>query len=265
MTYRDILVETVNGACWITLNRPEARNALLAGTVRELLTALGAAARDPEVASVVLTGAGDKTFCAGGDLRVGTGAEGAEDLRVYLFNMGELEAGMRHVPKPVLAAVNGAAFGGGCVLAAIADLTIASDKASFNAAGPRIAKADAGYGTAYLARVVGEKKAKEMWMLCRTYGADDALAMGLVNKIVPAAELRREVQAWADELLAISPTALRLVKHSFNADTASIQGISHMGGAALEYLWNSEEAAEAMAAFLEKRSPDFTRFRKEPR
>jgi len=261
MTYEDILYEAPDGVAWITINRPEVRNAFRAKTVDELIAAFRAAWGDPEVGVVVLTGAGDKAFSAGGDQRerTGGGYTGGTGLGM---DMHGLHGVIRGIPKPVIAMVNGYAIGGGHVLHVLCDLTIAADTAVFGQTGPRVGSVDPGFGTAYLARVVGEKKAREIWYLCRQYGAGEALAMGLVNRVVPAAELRAETERWCRELLEKSPTALRLAKQSFNADTEHIAGLTELGFSALELYYQTEEALEGRNAFLEKRAPRFRKPRR---
>src|SRR6266516_1199413 len=239
MTYEDILCDARDGVAWITINRPEVRNAFRAKTVDELIAAFRAAWGDPEVGVVVLTGAGY------------TGGTGLG------MDMHGLHGVIRAIPKPVIAMVNGYAIGGGHVLHVLCDLTIAADTAVFGQTGPRVGSVDPGFGTAYLARIVGEKKAREFWYLCRQYSAAEALAMGLVNKVVPAAELRAETERWCRELLEKSPTALRLAKQSFNADTEHIAGLTELGFSALELYYQTEEALEGRNAFLEKRPPRF--------
>jgi 2-ketocyclohexanecarboxyl-CoA hydrolase len=251
MELHDVLYESANGIAWITINRPERRNAFRALTVRELTACFREAWHDRGVGVVVLTGAGDKAFCSGGDQKE-RGGSGYDEMDV-----SALHAVIRNIPKPVIAMVNGYAIGGGHVLHVICDLSVAADSAIFGQTGPRVGSVDPGFGTAYLARVVGEKKAREIWYLCRQYSAADALAMGLVNKVVPAAELRTEVESWCAELLAKSPTALKLAKLSFNADTDHIIGIGGLGFAALELYYGTSEAKEGADAFLEKRPPDF--------
>lgn len=265
MDYKDILYEVTDGVAWITINRPEVYNAFRNRTAKELLCAFRSAWMDMKVGVLVLTGAGEKAFCTGGD-QSSKSEEGyeADSPEEFLSNVGELHAIIRNVPKPVIAAVNGYAIGGGHVLHVLCDLSIASQTAKFGQAGPKVGSVDPGWGTAYLARVVGEKKAREIWYLCRVYSADDAKQMGLVNAVVPPENLREETQSWAAELLEKSPTALKLAKQSFNADTASIQGISHMGFSALDLFYRTEESAEGMGAFKERRKPDFDQFRKMP-
>src|SRR5499433_1378262 len=237
MAYTDILYEKKNGVAWITINRPEVRNAFRTTTVAELTDAFVDARWDATIGVVVLTGAGDKAFCSGGDQKErgqGGYAPGQRPMDVEA-----LHSAIRHIPKPVIAMVNGFAIGGGHVLHVLCDLSIAADTAIFGQTGPRVGSVDAGHGTGFLARIVGEKKAREIWFLCRQYSAQEALAMGLVNKVVPAAELRSEVEAWCRELLAMSPTALKLAKYSFNADTDHIHGITEMGFSALELYYQS--------------------------
>ena len=257
MPFEDILYETGNGVAWITINRPEVRNAFRARTVDELVSAFRQAWHEPDIGVVVLTGAGDKAFCSGGDQRErGSAGYGATASGIGL-DVAALHSVIRNVPKPVIAMVNGYAIGGGHVLHVLCDLTIASDNAIFGQTGPRVGSVDPGFGTAYLARVVGEKKAREIWYLCRQYSASEALAMGLVNRVVPASRLRAEVEQWCAELLEKSPTALKLAKYSFNADTDHIHGITEMGFSALELYYQTDEALEGRDAFIEKRKPNF--------
>ena len=256
MAYEDILCETRDGVAWVTINRPEVRNAFRTLTVDELIRAFRAAWADRAVGVAVLTGAGDKAFSAGGDQRErGTsGYGGASGLGMDVHG---LHGVIRAIPKPVIAMVNGFAIGGGHVLHVLCDLSIAADTAIFGQVGPRVGSVDPGFGTAYLARIVGEKKAREIWYLCRQYTAQEALAMGLVNAVVPAAALRAETERWCRELLEKSPTALRLAKQSFNADTEQLGGITELGFSALELYYGTEEAEEGRKAFLEKRPPRF--------
>ncbi len=260
MAYEDILYETRDGVAWITINRPQVRNAFRARTVDEMVAAFRAAWADADVGVVVLTGAGDKAFCSGGDQK-DRGEAGYGTGTGIGLDVASLHSVIRGIPKPVIAMVNGFAIGGGHVLHVLCDLSIAADTAVFGQTGPRVGSVDPGFGTAYLARVVGEKKAREIWYLCRQYSAADALAMGLVNKVVPAAELRREVEAWCAELLEKSPTALKLAKFSFNADTDHIHGITEMGFSALELYYQTPEAQEGRNAFVEKRKPEFRKKR----
>ena len=257
----DVHYEVDNGLAWITINRPERMNAFRARTVDELIHCVKHAWADGEVGVICLTGAGDRAFCTGGDQkqRAETGDYGHSESG--LFEVEYLHRLLREVPKPVIAAVNGYAIGGGHVLHVLCDLTIASDSAIFGQTGPRVGSFDAGFGSAYLARVVGEKRAREIWFLCRRYDAETAERWGLVNRVVPAAELRAEVRSWADEILALSPTALRFLKASFNADTEHIAGIGQLAFTGLGLFVGSDEAEEGLRAFSEKRTPNFAPFR----
>jgi dihydroxynaphthoic acid synthetase len=259
----DVRVETGDGIATITIDRPEVMNALAPATVEELLDALTAVGDDPEIGVVILTGAGDRAFCTGGDLNAwkeGTGYADASWTGIGL-KVERLHTLIRTLPKPVIAAVNGYAIGGGNVLQVVCDLSIASSTAVFGQVGPRVGSFDAGFGTAYLARLVGERKAREIWMLCRRYSAEDALAMGLVNAVVPPERLLPEATAWAREILALSPTAVKLVKASFNADSEHIAGIGSLAFAALSLYYGTPESAEGHDSLVEKRKPDFRRFR----
>ena len=264
MAYEDILYETRAGTAWITINRPSVRNAFRGQTVDELIDAFRRAWHDDEVGVAVLTGAGDKAFSAGGDQRergsTGYGGKGGIGLDLH-----GLHGVIRAIPKPVIAMVNGFAIGGGHVLHVLCDLTIAAEHAVFGQVGPKVGSVDPGFGTAYLARIVGEKKAREIWYLCRQYSASEALAMGLVNRVVPSAELRAETERWCQELLAKSPMALRLAKQSFNADSEQLSGLTELGFTALELYYATPEAQEGRNAFIEKRPPDFRKAAKQPR
>jgi 2-ketocyclohexanecarboxyl-CoA hydrolase len=257
----DVRYEVERGLAWITIDRQERMNAFRARTVEELIRCLKAAWASPEVGVACLTGAGDRAFCTGGDQkqRAETGDYGPSESG--LFEVEALHRLIRELPKPVIAAVNGYAIGGGHVLHVLCDLTIAADTAVFGQTGPRVGSFDAGFGTAYLARVVGEKRARELWMLCRRYDARTAERWGLVNQVVPAAELRAEVRRWADEILALSPTALRFVKQSFNADTEHMAGIGQLAFSGLDQFAGSDEAREGVEAFAAKRAPDFAPYR----
>ncbi len=260
MAYTDILYEKKGGVAWITINRPEVRNAFRTTTVAELTDAFADARWDGAIGVVVLTGAGDKAFCSGGDQKErgrGGYAPGERPMDVEA-----LHSAIRHIPKPVVAMVNGFAVGGGHVLHVLCDLSIASDNAIFGQTGPRVGSVDAGHGTGYLARVVGEKKAREIWYLCRQYSAQEALEMGLVNRVVPLKDLRAEVERWCAELLEKSPTALALAKQSFNIDSETRAGVAQFAGPALGLYYRTEEAMEGRNAFVEKRPVDFKKFRK---
>jgi naphthoate synthase len=259
MDFQDILYEKKGGVARITINRPETRNAFRNQTLVELSDAFNDAWSDKSVGVVVLTGAGDKAFCSGGDQKQREkGGYGGAPRRVSAHHIHRL---IRQIPKPVIARVNGFAIGGGHVLHVVCDLSIASENAIFGQTGPRVGSYDAGFGSAYLGRVVGEKKAREIWYLCRQYSAQEALAMGLVNKVVPYDKLDEEVDAWCKEILAKSPTALKMLKASFNADSDNIEGISAMAMGSLDLFYNTDEAMEGRNAFVEKRPVDFSKFR----
>jgi naphthoate synthase len=261
MTYTDVVYEKKDGVAWIVINRPEVRNAFRTRTVHELTDAFTDARFDPSVGVVVLTGAGDRAFCSGGDQKErGSGGYSSDGQRP--MDVDALHNAIRHCPKPVIAMVNGFAIGGGHVLHLLCDLSIAADTAVFGQTGPRVGSVDAGFGTGYLARVVGEKKAREIWYLCRQYTAQEALAMGLVNKVVPLKDLRTEVETWCQELLDKSPTALRLAKLSFNIDSEQRAGVAEFATTSLNLYYQTEEAMEGRNAFVEKRPVDFRKFRK---
>lgn len=256
-SFEDITYVVDETAAIITINRPQRYNAFRGQTVEELIEAFRLAWADKTVRSVILTGAGEKAFCTGGDVkqRAETGDYGP--TKSGMFEIGYLQKLIRDIPKPVIAAVNGVAIGGGHVLHVLCDVTIASETARFGQAGPRVGSFDAGFGTAYLARVVGEKKAREIWFFCRQYDAKEALDMGLVNKIVPADQLMAEAKAWAAEIAALSPTAIKFCKQSFNADTEAHAGLSNLAMTALDSFATSAEGMEGAKAFAEKRTPDF--------
>jgi len=262
MPFEDIIYEKKDGIATITINRPEKRNAFRTLTVDELIAAFQDAWWDHAVGVVIFTGAGDKAFCAGGD-QSERGASGYDTSSAgHEMNVEALHNIIRNIPKPVIAAVNGFAIGGGHVLHVLCDISLAADTARFGQTGPRVGSFDAGYGSAYLARVVGEKKAREIWYFCRQYTAEEAREMGLVNKVVPADKLMDEARAWAGELLQKSPTALKFLKYSFNADSAHIGGISNLAMSALELYYQTDEALEGVSAFNERRPVDFSKFRK---
>jgi 2-ketocyclohexanecarboxyl-CoA hydrolase len=253
----DVAYEVEDGLAWITIDRPERLNSFRARTVEELIRCFKRAWASEEVGVICLTGAGERAFCAGGDQkqRAESGDYGPSESG--LFEVEYLQRLIREVPKPVIAAVNGFAIGGGHVLHLLCDLTIAAEGAVFGQNGPRVGSFDAGFGSNYLARVVGEKRAREIWFLCRRYDAETAERWGLVNTVVPAGELRAEVRRWADEILALSPTALRFLKQSFNADTEHMAGLGHVAFSGLELFVDSDEAQEGVEAFDAKRRPDF--------
>lgn len=259
-TYEDIKFEVDGTTAIITINRPERYNAFRGQTVEELIGAFRAAWVDNRVRAVILTGAGEKAFCTGGDVkqRAETGDYGP--TKSGMFEIDYLHTVIREIPKPVIAAVNGLAIGGGHVIHVVCDLSIAADTARFGQAGPRVASFDGGFGTNYLARVVGEKRAREIWYLCRQYDAATAERWGLVNAVVPADQLLDEAKKWAVEIAEKSPSALKFLKHSFNTDTAHQAGIANLSTAALGLLLETPEGNEGAAAFAEKRAPDFNQF-----
>ena len=257
----DVAYEVDRGLAWITINRPDRYNAFRARTVDELIRCFKAAWADSDVGVIAFTGAGDKAFCAGGDQKQRQESGDYGESETGLFEIETLHRVIREIPKPVIAAVNGVAIGGGHVLHVLCDLTIAAEHATFGQAGPKVGSFDAGFGTAYLARVVGEKRAREIWFLCRQYDAATAERWGLVNRVVPGDRLAAEVREWADEMLRLSPTALRVLKHSFNADSESIAGLSTMAWDTLDLFVDSDEAREGVEAFGAKRPPDFSPWR----
>jgi dihydroxynaphthoic acid synthetase/2-succinyl-6-hydroxy-2,4-cyclohexadiene-1-carboxylate synthase len=262
--YTDIIYEKAEGIARITINRPEVRNAFRPLTVMEMIDAFDDAREDTAVGVVLLTGAGGEAFCSGGDIKVRGDAGYVHDDKVERLNVLELQRQIRYLPKPVIAVVAGYAIGGGHVLHVCCDLTIAADNARFGQTGPRVGSFDAGYGATLLARIVGHKKAKEIWFMCRQYDAQQALEMGLVNTVVPLADLEEESIAWAQEILAHSPTAIRFLKASFNADTDGLAGLQMLAGDATRLYYMSEEGQEGRNAWLEKRKPDFSKYPRFP-
>jgi 2-ketocyclohexanecarboxyl-CoA hydrolase len=255
MEYEDILYEVRDGVATITINRPDKHNAFRGQTCEELIHAFHRAGWDKSIGVIVLTGAGDKAFCTGGDQSAHAGSyDGRGTIGLPIE---ELQTVIRDVPKPVIARVQGYAIGGGNVLATLCDLTIASDRAQFGQVGPKVGSVDPGFGTAFLAQVVGEKRAREMWYLCRRYTAEQAYQMGLCNVVVPHDRLDDEVAAWCAELMERSPTALAIAKRSFNAATESLRGLASMGMQSLALYYQTEESKEGVRAFAEKRKPDF--------
>ncbi len=262
--YEDIIYEHTDGIARITINRPNVRNAFRPETVSELMGAFAHARDDAGIGVVLLTGAGQAAFCSGGDQRVrGEGGYVGAD-RVPRLNVLDLQRMIRTLPKPVIAVVAGYAIGGGHVLHLVCDLTIAADNAIFGQTGPKVGSFDGGYGACYLARVVGHKKAREIWYLCRQYTAQEALAMGLVNTVVPLDQLQDEAVRWANELLEKSPMALRVLKAAFNADTDGLAGLQQLAGDATLLYYLSAEAQEGRNAYLEKRRPNFSKFPRYP-
>lgn len=259
-TYSDILYEVEHTTAVVTINRPERYNAFTGRTVDELIAAFRSAWADRSVRCIILTGAGNKAFCSGGDVkqRALTGDYGPTESG--LFDLDYFHRLIREVPKPVIAAVNGAAIGGGHVIQVLCDISIASANATFGQAGPRVGSFDAGFGATYLARVVGEKRAREIWFFCRQYSAEQAERWGLVNKVVPPEELMREAHRWATEVATMSPTAIKFLKHAFNADTEHQAGFANIAGAGLALFLESPEGKEGATAFAEKRAPQFNNF-----
>ncbi len=262
--FSDIRHETAEGIAKITINRPEVRNAFRPQTVRELTRAFDAARDDPSIGVVVLTGEGSDAFSSGGDQTI-RGDDGYTDEHgIGRLNVLDLQIQIRRLPKPVVGMVAGYAIGGGHVLHLCCDLTIAADNARFGQTGPRVGSFDAGYGISLLARQIGEKRAKEVWFLCRQYDAKTALEWGLVNAVVPLDELEPTTIAWCREMLAFSPLALRLLKAGYNAGVDGLAGVQQLAGDATLLYYMTEEAQEGRNAYLEKRPPDFSRFPKRP-
>jgi dihydroxynaphthoic acid synthetase len=261
MDYTDVLYEQSEGIATITINRADRLNTFRGRTIEELIHAFKRAWADRDVACVILTGAGEKAFCVGGDQKEmqETGSYGTSQNG--LWEIDDLHNVIRDIPKPVIAAVNGYAIGGGHVLHVLCDVTVAAEHAKFGQAGPRVGSFDAGWGSAYLARTVGEKRAREIWFFCQQYTAEKALDWGLANRVVPADRLMDEARELAKQAAALSPTALRFLKHAFNADSAHIFGQAKMAADGLAAFTNSDEASEARTAFLEKRQADFSKFR----
>jgi naphthoate synthase len=263
--YEDIRYELAGGIAKITIDRPELRNAFRPETLIELSEALERAREDTQVGVIVLTGEGPLAFCSGGDQQVrGDSGYVAGGATVGRFHVTDLQVQMRRTPKPIVAMVAGYAIGGGHVLHVVCDLTIAADNARFGQTGPRVGSFDGGFGASLLAAQVGQKKAKEIWFLCRQYGADEALDMGLVNAVVPLEQLERETVRWCNEMLELSPFALRLLKASFNAAEDGLAGIQQLAHDANLLFYASEEAQEGRDAYREKRQPDFGKFPKRP-
>lgn len=262
--YNEILFELYDGIAKITINRPEKRNAFTPLTVQEMIDAMHICREDPRIKVIVLTGAGDKAFCSGGDQSVrGVGGYVGTD-QVPRLNVLDLQKMIRSIPKVVIAMVAGYAIGGGHVLHVVCDLTIAADNARFGQTGPKVGSFDGGFGASYLARIVGQKKAREIWYLCDQYDAQEALQMGLVNKVTPLAQLEATTIEWCRKIMEKSPLAIRMLKSSFNAELDGQAGIQELAGNATLLYYLSEEAQEGKQAFLEKRKPDFDKFPKFP-
>jgi naphthoate synthase len=267
--YRDISYETAEGIAKITIRRPEVRNAFRPQTLFELADAFNVARDDDRVGVIVLTGEGDEAFCSGGDQRIRgqdgyLGDDAVAEKGIGRLNVLDLQIQIRRTPKPVVAMVAGYAVGGGHVLHVVCDLTIAADNARFGQTGPRVGSFDGGYGSGLLARNIGQKKAREIWFLCAQYDAQEALDMGLVNTVVPLADLERETVAWCRRMLQLSPLALRMVKASMNAVDDGLAGILLLAGDATLLFYLSDEAQEGRNAYVEKRKPDFAQFPKRP-
>ena len=263
--YTDIRYETAEGIARITIARPHVRNAFRPLTVREMSRAFEQARDDPAIGVVVLTGEGPLAFCSGGDQRI-RGEDGyvEDETGIARLNVLDLQIQIRRLPKPVIAMVAGYAIGGGHVLHVVCDLTIAAENARFGQTGPRVGSFDGGFGASYLARLVGQKKAREIWYLCRQYDARQALDMGLVNAVVPLERLEEETVSWCREILQMSPLALRCLKAAFNAETDGQAGIQELAGNATLLFYMSEEAQEGRNAYLERRQPDFSKFPRLP-
>jgi naphthoate synthase len=265
-SYTDISFEKSNeGIAKITINRPEVRNAFRPLTVREMRSALNDAREDTKIGVIILTGEGEKAFCSGGDQRI-RGSAGYEDSETghLRLNVLDFQREIRTCPKPVVAMVAGYAIGGGHVLHVMCDLTIAADNAIFGQTGPKVGSFDGGYGSSYLARMVGQKKAREIWFLCRQYTAQQALEMGMVNTVVPLEKLEEETLQWSREMLQHSPMALRCLKSALNADCDGQAGLQELAGNATMLYYMSEEGQEGRNAYLEKRKPDFNKFTRYP-
>ena len=266
LEFEDIIFEkSEEGIAKITINRPEVRNAFRPLTVREMQQALEDAREDSGIGVIILTGAGEKAFCSGGDQRI-RGDAGYQDSGTghLRLNVLDFQRQIRSCPKPVVAMVAGYAIGGGHVLHVMCDLSIAADNAVFGQTGPKVGSFDGGYGTSYLARILGQKKAREIWFLCRQYDARQALEMGLVNTVVPLAQLEEETIQWCREMLRMSPIALRCLKAAMNADCDGQAGLQELAGNATMLFYMSEEGQEGRNAYLEKRPPDFSRFTRHP-
>jgi len=262
--YSDIKYHKAEGIAKITINRPQVRNAFRPLTVFEMAQALAEAREDPEIGVVILTGEGEKAFCSGGDQKIRGDTGYRDDSGVHRLNVLDFQRQMRTCPKPIVAMVAGYAIGGGHVLHMMCDLTIAADNAIFGQTGPKVGSFDGGYGASYMARIVGQKKAREIWFLCRQYNAQQALDMGLVNTVVPYDWLEEETVQWCREILANSPIAIRCLKAALNADCDGQAGLQELAGNATMLFYMTEEGQEGRNAFNEKRPPDFSKFPRQP-
>lgn len=263
-SYEDILFQQCGKVAKITINRPEVYNAFRPQTNKEMLDAMDYCREAPDIRVIILTGIGDKAFCAGGDQKVKGSGGYIDENGVPRLNVLDLHKAIRSIPKPVIAMVNGYAIGGGNVLQVVCDLTIASENARFGQTGPKVGSFDAGFGSSYLARCVGQKKAREIWFLCRQYTAKEAEEMGMVNKVVPLERLEDETMEWAETIISRSPMAIRMIKRALNAELDGQRGMMEFAGDATLMYYLMEEAQEGKHAFLEKRDPDFDKFPKFP-
>ncbi len=263
-TFTEIRYETAEGIAKITICRPEVRNAFRPQTVESMRSALRAARYDPNIGVIILTGEGPLAFCSGGDMRIRQEAGYADAQGTQSLNVLDLQREMRTCPKPIIAMVAGFAIGGGHVLHMICDLTIAADNAIFGQTGPKVGSFDGGFGASYMARIVGQKKAREIWFLCRQYDAAAALQMGLINCVVPLAELETETVKWAREILSKSPLAIRCLKAALNADCDGQAGLQELAGNATLLYYMTEEGQEGHHAYMEKRPPNFGEFTRHP-
>jgi naphthoate synthase len=263
-SFTDILYHKADGIARITINRPEVRNAFRPITVFEMSQALADAREDEKIGVIILTGQGEKAFCSGGDQKIRGEAGYKDDKGVNRLNVLDFQRQIRTCPKPVVAMVAGYAIGGGHVLHLMCDLTIAAENAVFGQTGPKVGSFDGGYGASYMARIVGQKKAREIWFLCRQYNARQALDMGLINTVVPLEKLEEETLQWCREMLANSPLALRCLKSALNADCDGQAGLQELAGNATLLYYMTEEAQEGRDAFVEKRKPNFSKFPRRP-
>lgn len=263
-TFTDIIYEKMGGVAKITMNRPEIHNAFRPLTVKEMIQALDDARNDETIGVIILTGAGDRAFCSGGDQKIRGDAGYSDEEGVHRLNVLDFQRQIRSCPKPVIAMVAGYAIGGGHVLHVVCDMTIAAENAIFGQTGPKVGSFDGGFGASYLARCIGQKKAREFWYLCRQYSAKQALDMGLVNAVVPLEDLEKVTLEYCDDILKHSPLAIRCLKSAFNADCDGQAGLQELAGNATLLYYMSEEAQEGHRAYLEKRKPEFDKFPKRP-
>ena len=264
LEFEDIRYEKAEGIANITINRPHVKNAFRPLTVNEMIAAFMDVREDPDIGVAILTGEGRDAFCSGGDQKIRGDAGYKDSKGVERLNVLDLQRSIRTLPKPVIAMVAGYAIGGGHVLHLMCDLTIAADNAKFGQTGPKVGSFDGGYGASYMARIVGQKKAREIWFLCRQYNAQQALQMGLVNYVVPYEQLEEETIQWCREILANSPMAIRCLKAAFNADCDGQAGLQELAGNTTMLFYMTDEGQEGRNAFVEKRKPDFSKFRRRP-